>query len=1003
MREMSSTEKILCEDYVIRRLSEKGWKFISNDLLERESLDEPLLTPVLRRSLRKINPWIGEEEINHIISTLKLTPQGIEGAKKILNYYKFGVPVKLEKERIIKNAQLFNYEEIENNEFIISRQVTHKGREPIRNDIILYINGIPIVNIECKNPADISSTWEDAYTQIKNYEKIIPELYKYVQIGVAAEAVAKYFPIVPWLEEVPTYEWKEDGKDSLDSTIDMLDKARLIDIISNFLYYRIERGNATKVLPRYMQYRAANKIYNRVISNMEGIDTRNKGLIWHWQGSGKTLTMVFAANKLYRHKRLENPTIFFILDRLELQEQLFNEMIALDMPLPELVSTINELKQIIQHDDYRGKRGIFIVLIHKFRPEELTALQKELEKLSISRETIMNRKNVIAFIDEGHRTQYGILAAQMKNILREAFFFAFTGTPISKTGRDTYIEFSYPPEEPYLDKYFITDSIIDGHTLKIAYQPRLENLHLRSDLLETFLETELEEIPEEIRPDVEENIKKRLNTINTILENRERISEIAKDIAKHFQEEIDGKFKALIVAASRKACVYYKREMDKQLPKEYTEIVMTFSPDDRAKRPEISEYESELRSKYPKKEDDEIRNEITEHFKNDEYPKILIVTDMLLTGFDAPILQTIYLDKPLKEHRLLQAIARTNRPYRGVKECGLIIDYVGVLKNLEKAFKMYTREDIKGALHDIEDLKREYEESLNELITIFRNITKDWNRESMLQAIEIITSDPKTEKDFLQKYNKIRRLYEALGPERIKLERVNDYKWITAVYVYYLHQVKKGERERIAEKYFAKTLKYIHRSTEVQNIQKDLPAIMFDENYLLNLEQKVKDTKEKAANIVFTLNRFVLTEKYKSPIYESLLDRVKRLMEMWRDRTKNYEEMYRIGVNLIKELDNIRFRQKQLLLDDLEYSILLKLEEKLGEDSKIINEAREITSRLRPFLIPNWQIQITIRRKVEQELRRYVRQYRVRFGLSLQDIDLLYNELLKCVMYYGAS
>lgn len=264
---------------------------------------------------------------------------------------------------------------------------------------------------------------------------------------------------------------------------------------------------------------------------------------------------------------------------------------------------------------------------------------------------------------------------------------------------------------------------------------------------------------------------------------------------------------------------------------------------------------------------------------------------MLLTGFDAPILQTIYLDKPLKEHRLLQAIARTNRPYRGVKECGLIIDYVGVLKNLEKAFKMYTREDIKGALYDIEDLKREYEESLNELITIFRNITKDWNRESMLQAIEIMTSDPKTEKDFLQKYNKIRRLYEALGPERIKLERVNDYKWITAVYVYYLHQVKKRERERIAEKYFAKTLKYIHRSTEVQNIQKDLPAIMFDENYLLNLEQKVKDTKEKAANIVFTLNRFVLTEKYKSPIYESLLDRVKRLMEMWRDRTKNYEEM----------------------------------------------------------------------------------------------------------------
>lgn len=997
---MSSLEKSLVEDYIVRKLIEKGWKFLPNEELERGSLEEPLLTPLLIRELKKINPWIGQEEINYAIKTLKFTSQGIEGAKKILNYYKFGIPVKMEKERVIKNAHLFDYDEIENNEFIISRQVTNKGLELIRNDIILYINGIPIVNIECKNPTDISSTWEDAYLQIKKYEKTVPELYKYVQIGIAAEATAKYFPIVPWLEEVPIYEWREDEKDTLDSTIDMLEKPRLLDIINNFLYHRIERGNATKVLARYMQYRAANKIYNRVIKKLQGTETKNKGLIWHWQGSGKTLTMIFAANKLYRYKHLENPTIFFILDRLELQEQLFNEMVALDMPTPELITSINELKQIIQHDDYRGKRGIFIVLIHKFRPEELSELQQELERLTNTKETIMNRKNIIAFVDEGHRTQYGILAAQMRSILKSAFFFAFTGTPISKIGRDTYIEFSYPPPELYLDKYFITDSIIDGHTLKIAYQPRLENLHLRSDLLETFLETELEELGEEIRSGVEEEIKKRLNTINLFLENKERISEIAKDIAQHFQEEIDGKFKALVVAASRKACVYYKRELDRQLPKEYTEIVMTFNRND---PPEITEYEAELRIKYPKKEHDEIRNEIIERFKNDEYPKILIVTDMLLTGFDAPILQTIYLDKPLKEHRLLQAIARTNRPYKGVKECGLIIDYVGILKNLEKAFKIYTREDIKGALYEIEDLKQEFEDNLNIMMAIFQNIKREWTRDSILQAIEIITSNPNIEKEFLKRYNKIRRLYESLGPERIKLERMNEYKWITAVYAYYLHEVRKDERERLAEKYFTKTLKYIHKSTEVQNIQKNLPTIMFDENYLLNLEQKVKETKEKVANIVFTLNRFVLTEKNRTPIYESLLDRIKRLVEMWKARTKDYEEMYREGVSLVRELDNLRLRQKQLSLDNLEYSMLLKLEEKLGKDDTVIAEAKEITRRIKPLFIPNWQIQTSLRKRIERELRRYTWQCKAKYGLTSKEMDELYNELLKCVMYYGAG
>lgn len=548
--------------------------------------------------------------------------------------------------------------------------------------------------------------WYTAYKQIKDYEKIVPELYKYVQIGIAAENTARCFPIIPWQDEVRTDEWRAEGKDSIGSMIDMLSCETLLDIIQNFLFSRIERGSATKVITRYMQYRAANKMVDRVIRNLQGEEEKNKGLIWHWQGSGKTLTMIFAANKLYYSRLLENPTVFFIVDRIELEEQLYSEFYALDMVEPEVIGSIGELKKVLEFDDYRGKRGVFITLLHKFRTEELSELQEEIERVSARKETIMNRKNVVAFIDEGHRTQYGTLAAQMKSMLSSAFFFALTGTPISKRGKDTYVRFSYPPDEMYLDRYFITDSIKDDFTVKIVYQPRLEKeVHLKKDMLDAFLETELEELPEEIRDDVEEKIKKRLNVTKLFLENPQRIKVIAKDIASHFKENVDGKFKAMVVAGSRKACELYRRELLKYLPAGYCKVVMSYG---REEDPVLVQAVAETRATYGEKDPDEIRKDTVGKFKEEDVPKILIVTDMLLTGFDSPILQVMYLDKPLREHRLLQAVARTNRPFRGLKEAGVVIDYIGILKEFKRALEMYSEEDIKGALFSYDTIREEF-------------------------------------------------------------------------------------------------------------------------------------------------------------------------------------------------------------------------------------------------------------------------------------------------------
>jgi type I restriction enzyme R subunit len=1019
------TEKKLVEDYFFEKLQEKGWKFIPADGLERESLEEPLLIPNLVRALKGINreSGIGDEEINKVVNELKLTGTGFEGAKRALNFYKFGAPVKFEREKVVKYVQLFDFENIENNEFIISRQVYYQGKDRIRTDIILYVNGIPLVDIECKNPANISETWVNAFKQIKDYERTVPELYKYVQIGVAAESQARYFPIVPWQEEVKTHEWRnppnppftkegQEGnfskggqggflgeKDSIDATIEMLSRDTLLDIIKNFLFSRVEFANATKVIARYMQYRAANSMVNRVIRNLKGEEDKDKGLIWHWQGSGKTLTMIFAANKLYYMKDLGNPTIFFIVDRIELEDQLYKEFYSLDLVEPEVIGSVSELKEVLRYDDYRSKRGVFITLIHKFRPEELKELQEELEKVSKNKETIMNRRNIIAFVDEGHRTQYGLLAAQMKAILKNAFFFALTGTPISKRGRDTYLEFSYPPEELYLDRYFITDSIKDNFTVKIVYQPRLEKeVHLKKDLLEAFLETELEELPEEIKEDVEERVKKKLNIIKLVLENPERIKVIAEDVAQHFKDNIDGKFKAMVVAGSRSACEIYKRELDNHLPKEYTEIVMTFTGRD---KPEIYQYAAETRARFGGRDMGDIRKDVIENFKEEELPKILIVTDMLLTGFDAPLLQAMYLDKLLKEHRLLQAAARTNRPFKDLKEAGMVIDYVGILKEFKKAFEMYSAEDIKGALINYDSVREDFAALIGEIVEILEEVPRDYERETLLQAIEVLTADEEREKRFVEKYKELRKIFEILGPDEMKLEYLEDYKWLSAIYTYYMKMViQKPVYDGYVQKFYDKTVRYIHRATEIEKLEKELPAIAFDQDYLEALEERVKNRKEKAANILFTLNRLVLVERHRNPVYESLVEKVERLLEMWKEKTRDYEKVYTEGVQTVKAINGLLARQKSLSFSDLEYSMLLELEKRLKSDD-LATVVKDLSDRLRKHMFLGWSNQITAKKEVEREIRKFVRRMKAKFNLSLNEMNDLHGKIVENVKNYG--
>ena len=429
---------------------------------------------------------------------------------------------------------------------------------------------------------------------------------------------------------------------------------------------------------------------------------------------------------------------------------------------------------------------------------------------------------------------------------------------------------------------------------------------------------------------------------------------------------------------------------------------MTYTRDD--KKP-IPEYLRELQERYKGKEPDDIRKEIVEKFKEEESPKILIVTDMLLTGFDAPILQVQYLDKPLKGHRLLQAIARTNRPYKDIKEAGMILDYVGILKEFKKAFEEYSKEDISGILYDMDELRKEFTKLIRQTTQFFEDVPKDqYDRKTMLKAIEILTTEEENSKKFIQNYKRLRKLFELLGPDEVKIRLFNEYKWLSAVYAFYISWIigrtRRTERGYI-QKYFQKTLRYVHESTEVTDLEKDLPIIEFDEHYMERLQEKARTKEEKAANIVFTLNRFVLVEKHKNPIYETLTEKVERILKLWKERTKDYEKIYKEGVEALETINKLQARQIDLGFSDLEYSILLVLEKRFNQNPILINDAEELSNQINERMFTGWFLQKTARKSIERTVRRFMRRYIRKYGLKLAELEELYQTIMNSVKNYG--
>ena len=332
----------------------------------------------------------------------------------------------------------------------------------------------------------------------------------------------------------------------------------------------------------------------------------------------------------------------------------------------------------------------------------------------------------------------------------------------------------------------------------------------------------------------------------------------------------------------------------------------------------------------------------------------------------------------------------------------MIIDYVGILKEFKRALEMYSKQDKEYAINDYDSVRQDFIDLINEIKEMFGGLTLNYKRDALLKTIEILTTDVEKEELFVEKYRSMRKVFELLGPDEIKLEYFELYKWISAVYIYYMKVVMHGTSvDAYVRKFFEKSIKYVYKTTEVEKLEKELPIIEFNDSYLQQLEEKVKSKKEKAANILFTLQRFMLVDRYKTPIYESLAERVEKMIQLWREKTKDYERIYKEGVEIINAKTVLEKRQKVLGLTDLEYAMLLNLEAKFGEKKTLVENVERLYNEIKKLMFPNWIKQVTVRKKIERRVRRFVRGFKSKYSLSLVDIDKLYNKLMESIENYG--
>lgn len=717
------------EQLTVDLLVSQGWTYISpeDQELERKNLNDVLLLERLKVAIDRLNPTISPDaRAQAFKQVLNLPTQNLlENNEAFHRLLTDGIEVEYMGEDGVRGDKvwLIDYNDISNNEFVVTNQFTIiENNINKRPDVILFVNGLPLVVIELKNPADENATVQKAFTQLQNYKNAIPTLFNYSSILIASDGLdARVGTISSDLSRFLAWKSKDGFRDDkttvpqVETLVDgMLSKNVLIDLIKHFIVFekssRIDAKTGltsvttVKKVAAYHQYYAVNKAVESTVrasasseskidfqsngsysslNDSQPVGDHKAGVVWHTQGSGKSLSMVFYTGKIVL--ALNNPTIVVITDRNDLDEQLFDTFANCKQLLrqdPVMAENRDHLKKLLKV----AGGGIVFTTIQKFFPEDGSSSYDQLSE----------RSNIIVIADEAHRSQYGFgakttytsegaktsygFAKYLRDALPSASFIGFTGTPVEKEDANTPAVFGN-----YIDIYDIAKAVEDGATVRIYYESRLAKIHLKPEE-KAQLDEEVEAITEGEESTTKEKAKAKWAQLEAIVGHNDRIKVVAADIVDHFekrQEAFEGK--AMIVAMSRRIAVELFDEIvalrpqwfDKDLQKGAIKVVMTSTSSD----PESWQIHNTTKQN---------RKDLGERFKNPADPlKLVIVRDMWLTGFDVPCLNTMYVDKPMQGHNLMQAIARVNRVFKD-KPGGLIVDYIGIASDLKNALATYT-------------------------------------------------------------------------------------------------------------------------------------------------------------------------------------------------------------------------------------------------------------------------------------------------------------------------
>ncbi len=930
---MKFNELYTVEKHIIKYLSQTlGYEYIvPEEFTKLRSLEsEYLIVSHQADAIKKINNLTDETEIQSVVREIKK----IDSNEGFLNLLRNGVNLKDPATGKMRDYMVVDYENLDNNRFVVTNQFYFEGNlENIRPDVLIFLNGIPVVDIEAKSPtASTSVSYENAIGQLKRYERVAMKLFWPNCFDIATDGLTTVY--------APTYspdqyflKWRDESlEEKLDGTLEMtltslLDKERLLDIIRNFLVFEQTKDGRIKKMARYQQLRATNKIVERVRDA-----EKKRGLIWHTQGSGKSLTMFFTAWKLRFDKSLKNPKVFVLVDRIDLDNQIYDSFINAGGKNVIRVTSMRDLEKKITNDE----RGIFISTIEKFNE-----LPLNLENPN---------ENIIVLSDEAHRSNEGVAGIKLRDSMRKAYFFGFTGTPIDKTTLNTHRNFGEEGER-YLDYYSIEQAIEDGATLPVTYEARLSKFFIDEDKVDQQFDLLTTDLTDEQK----QLVMRRYGKKEALIKLDKRMKAVAQDIVDHYRLYIEPNgFKAQVVCYDREATAKFKQLFDELIPADWSEVVYS-SGDPNTDKDELRKYNTTKAQ----------REKIIEKFKDPNSPlKLLLVCDMLLTGFDAKIEQAMYLDKPLRDHNLLQAIARTNRVYPN-KGCGKIIDYYGITRNLYDALN-FDESIIDSALIDLDHLKQEFLEVLGEIKEIFIGINQeDPSIGNLRRCLKIFIDNESKQRYFTDKYSRLKLLFEVLSPDPFLAEHIRAFEWITSVYIAFINDFRPEnlamEDFRTGDipsfgQYGEKVKKLIQEQIDYEGITKNFRELKINDIYTLERLDKM-DAEEKALNLEKMLKQEISINIDTNPVFEKFSERLTAIRREFEQHQIDLSERIKRYYDLMNDIKSKHDEAKELGLNLQEYGLFVISQEFLPKTDQpiLLALSKDISKRLESILDEGWQ------------------------------------------------